>query len=378
MTREGTVTRDTDLLLLCAHGRPDSAAIRKRVQKGIDWSRFLSLAETHHLSSLCYRRLEDACPDLIPPDTLHALREKFRRNVARNLFFAGELHRILAHLDSAGVTALAFKGPVLAWWLYDHPGVREYADLDLLVDQRDLNRAIDVFGSLGFSTHAGMNDQVLPSTHEISLYRTSPPAVVDLHWDLAPPEMGLLLDARNMLPSATTVLVAGRPTRTFGAVDQLLYCAFHGGKHGWRNLAWLADLSALMETRQPDWPRVLAEARRKHLSRALFAGLRLAHDLLGTPVPADIQRLLDRDHASAAIAKRARLLLLNGPAARSLFPSALGNQLSVTEGGFRKIQYLWRKVTEPTTEDWNLARGTRPFRLARKYARRLAAAWSSV
>ena len=378
MTRNPPVAPEAELLCLCARGRPDASAIRRQVAKGIDWPAFLALAKVHHLSSLSCRRLESACAELVPREPLDALRHQFRRNVGRNLFLAGELGRILRCLAAVNIRALAFKGPVLAWWLYDHPGVREFSDLDLLVDGCDLDRAIGLLGVLGYSTRTGLNDKILPSTHEISLFRTAPPAAVDLHWDLAPAEMGLGLDARHMLARATTVLVAGRHVPTFGVEDQLLFCAFHGGKHGWRNLACLADLSALMETRPPDWPRVLAEARRKHLSRALFTGLRLVHDLLGTPVPAEVRKPLERDRGSAAIAKRTRLLLLNGHAGRSLLPGELGDELGVTEGAFRKMRYLWRKIIEPTTQDWERARSARPFRLMWKYAHRLAAGWSQA
>jgi hypothetical protein len=367
------ISREAGLLRCCARGRPDFEKIRDIAAQAIDWSAFLSLAEHHSLASLCCRRLEDACPELVPPEIRAALQCHLQHDSERNLFLTGELLRILDRLSEGGVRALAFKGPVFAWYLYGHPGLRRFQDLDILVDRRDLERAIDLLGTLGLFTDPDDKTRLVPSAHEISLVRTAPPAIVDLHWDMAPPEMGLSLAARNLLPRATTVPVAGRPVLTFSDDDQLLLCAFHGGKHGWRHMAWLADLSALIETHPPDWQHLLAEARRKNLSRALFTGVRLAHDVLGTPVPVEIRKPLERDRASAASAKRARSILLSQPASgRWIFPREVGDQLGIIEGCSRKLGYLWRKITVPTTDDWGLAARVRPLRLMRKYAYRFA------
>jgi hypothetical protein len=372
--RDQSVARETALLFHCARGVPDGIAIRDLVDQGIDWNAFLALAGTHGLTSLCGRRLEQVCPDSIPAGALDALRRHFRLDSERNLFLTGELFRIRDRLAAEGIQALALKGPVLGWWLYGHPGLRRFHDLDLLVEQAELDRAVQLFSELGYYGEVGRNGRlkIVPSGGQISLFRKAPRAEVDLHWNLAPRAMGLGLDARSLMPRAMAVQVGGRSVQTFGLEDQLLLCTFHGGKHGWTNLAWLADLSALIETRTPDWPRLLAEARRKQLSRALFLGLRLVHELLGTPLPAEIRKPLQRDSAAAAIVAETRAFLLNGPARRAILPRELCYEWQLTEGWPRKTAYLWHKITAPSPEDWELPKSTRPFRLVRKYAYRLA------
>ena len=121
-------TREVNLLLECARARADHAAIQALVHAGVDWRSFLALAETHRLSALAGRRLEDAAPGDVPPVVRDELQGHFRRNVERNLFLTGELCRVLARLEAGGVRALAFKGAVLAWWLYEHPGLRQFQD----------------------------------------------------------------------------------------------------------------------------------------------------------------------------------------------------------------------------------------------------------
>ena len=364
------VTSEAALLFRCAAGRPDPTAIQAHAASRIDWRAFAALAESHHLTSLCFRRLSVACADQVPPNILDSMRQHFRRNVERNLYLTGELCRLLKQLEDRGVPALAFKGPVLAWWLYDHPGLREFQDLDVLVEQSHVPRAQEVLKELGYDTG---KTKVVPAEGQLSLLREEPPAMVDLHWELAPRSMGLSLNARSVFPRSMTVPIAGRPVMTFGAEDQLLLCALHGGKHGWTNLSWLADLSALIETRPPDWAHLLAEARRKCLTRALLVGVRLAHDLLDTALPIELSRALDRDPGSAILAREAEEFLLGRPNV-PLFPRELRFELELTEGWSRKVHFLWTKISEPSSEDWEARRSGRPFRLMKKYAYRLARA----
>jgi len=364
---------EASLLFRCSRGRPDPNAVRASIRRGIDWSAFLALAEEHHLRALCFRRLEAICPQLVPPQVLESLRSHFRRNVERNLFLSGELFRILGCLEESGVPALAFKGPVLAWWLYDHPGLREFQDLDILVDERNLPRACTSLQSLEYHADSGPsgNTKIVTSGGQMSLVRANPLAVVDLHWELAPNAMGLALNCESVLPRAQRVSLTGRQVLTLGPEDQILFCALHGGKHGWAKLAWLADLSALIENRPPDWTRLLEDARRMRLSRALHSALWLAWDLLGTPLPAQVWRVLARDIGSAALARELATSLWSDREA-GLFPAGLRCELQLTEGWGRKAQFLWTRITEPSSDDWEMRRTARPFRLMKKYALRLA------
>jgi hypothetical protein len=352
----------------------------------MDWPAFLSFAETHDLRSLCFWRLKQFCPEAIPSETFDRLRERFRGNTDRNLLMTGELFRIIEALERGGVPVAAFKGPVLAWWAYDTPGVREYMDLDLLVHPGDVLRAKYLLGELGYRPEAPMpaeaEARLFKFGGQLVMIRDVPRVIVDLHWDLAPRSMGLSLGAGMLWPQLSLLTIAGRPVLSFDQDTQLILSALHGGKHGWTTLAWLADIAAIIEAGRVDWDRVLADARTKHLSRALFVALGLASDLLKTPLPGEVSKQIRLDPASIALAQEARSYLLNGPSGKPLFPRRLVYQLRFTEGRRRQLELLWRKITEPNIADWEsmqirpsllaLYCVIRPCRLAVKYVRLMA------
>jgi hypothetical protein len=381
------MTPAAELLLQCARRRPDPHAICALAKGGMNWTAFLSAANRHDLKSLAFWRLQQCCPDAIPSETFGELRRHFRRNTDRNLYMTGELFRIVEALDRGGVPVAAFKGPVFAWSIYETPGVREYLDLDVLIHPGDVSHAKNLLRELGYRPEIPLQPeaeaQFFKNGGQLVLIRDNPSAIVDLHWDLAPRSMGLCLGAETLWPRLIPVTTAGRPVLSFDPNDQLMLSSLHGGKHGWTTLAWLADIDAIIETRQVDWDRVLATAHNNRLSRALYLGLRLAHDLLKTPIPGEVMSKIWADSTSAALAREAKSYLINGPGDTSIIPRKVVYQWRLTEGWVRQSQLLWRNVTKPNIADseslkirpsffW-LYYGARPCRLAVKYVSLLAA-----
>jgi len=59
-----------------------------------------------------------AAPVSVPSEFLTEIHEKAARKTIRSLVMAGELARIMSNFGAEGVTAIAFKGPTLAYLAY--------------------------------------------------------------------------------------------------------------------------------------------------------------------------------------------------------------------------------------------------------------------
>ena len=73
-----------------------------------------------------------------------------RCNTRRNLVANGRIVPHLAALEAAGVRAVPYKGPVLAAQAYGDIALRQFADLDIVVPQREIARPFRALASLGY------------------------------------------------------------------------------------------------------------------------------------------------------------------------------------------------------------------------------------
>jgi hypothetical protein len=365
------------LIVECARARPDDADIRRAAVDVADWSHLLDQAAGHGMTPLLYACLSQASPDLVPAPILGRLRESFHAVARGNLKLAAELVRLVALFDRAGIEVVPFKGPAVAWSLYQSPALRQMSDLDLLIRPCDTSRTIDLLISAGYQPPQYPIDlRFFQPYRQMELTSGSTGVAVDLHWSLSPPHLCDRPDMEGVWTRLAPVQVAGRAVRTLGNADLLIFLCIHGAKHVWRSLHWLADLARLIDRAEMDWDGLIAQARARRISRMVFAGLLLAVDLLAASVPADVVNEARADPAASRIAARAqRRIVTNLPFETTIREEFLF-QLSLIERTADKLRYCWGRFN-PTVADRESLRlpaflfpayyAFRPLRLIVKY-----------
>jgi len=356
------------LLLHCARARPDLETLRGLAAEEVDWTALVQQSVLHGLGPIVYWYLNQACPDTVP----EGLHSQFRQNARRNLLATAELLRLLEIFEAASIPLVPFKGPALAWSLYEDPALREMSDLDVLVRPRDVDRAIGLLRSHGYRPWFSCVDRrFFAGSQEMPLVREDGSVAVDLHWGLLPRYFPL--DASVFFERLAPVPIAGRQVPTFCPEDLLLFLCVHNSKHGWTLLASLCDIARLIDRCAVNWDDVLARARASHVSRCLSLSQTLARDLLGAATP-ELRR--------ETLAASAREQLMNGSgdvSARS--------HLALLERLTDKVRF-WQDILRPKLADFESLHipaslfpvyyVARPLRLAAKYgllaARRLLTA----
>src|SRR5437867_6232608 len=84
------------------------------LQQDIDWAYLFLMARSHGMMPLLYWHLNATCPDAVPTASMDYLRDYFHENAQRNLYLTGELRRLLKLFEAQGISAIPYKGPVLA------------------------------------------------------------------------------------------------------------------------------------------------------------------------------------------------------------------------------------------------------------------------
>ncbi len=233
----------------------------------------------------------------------------FQANARKNLYAISELLRILTLLEEKGIKAIPFKGPVLTSILYGNPGLRCYADLDILIAPRDFHRATQILEDLHYAPITPLNSPfqeaiLLKSAYEYSFYSKTRETQIDLHW-------GIYLDwiysprqNDTWWQRTEETFLGNKSLPTLSPEDLLLVLAIHGSLHGWSSLKWISDLAKLMETREMDWSYVFRKAAQKRCRRMTLTSILLANKLLLTPVPDQIRDQVEKDKTAVYLAKK--------------------------------------------------------------------------
>lgn len=367
-------------LLECSSPAPDPEKLSVLLTS-VDWSRLLALAEDHGVTGHLTASLRKLGDSAVPASVRQTLVDRQREQIFYTLKLSAELFRILDQFAAEKIGALVVKGPVLAMQAYGDPAMRSYGDLDLLVRQRDIRRATELMLSAGYEAAvsiAAIDSGKIPGQYLFS--KPDAKLLVELHNDLTLRYFPRRLPLEKFFARQIRVRLDAHDAPALCVEDELVLICIHGAKHFWERLIWIADVTALV-TRQTniDWRRVAESAKEVGAERMLHTGLRLAKNLLNTPLPAATVSMVEADSQSARLAEQIlRWLPAAGYAPPGLFERA-AFRLRMRGGFLAAPAYLLRLSLSPTEEDWQpgpgesphgfLAALRRPFRLARKYGR---------
>ncbi len=286
------------LLLWCSRStltERQAERIRELAQEGVDWARLDELVMRHRVNPLVFRSFTAAAPTLVPQDVMRQMQSRYTANALRNLRLTGELVRVLAQCEAAGIVAVPLKGAVLAQQLYGDVALREFLDLDLLVHPRDLDRMAALLQSCGYVSVPSPNE----SGDERIFLHEGKRAYVEVrgrlfaHWQLP---RSFSLDFDSLSARLGTMTFVGRRIGILSAEDRVLVLCVHGCSHLWQRLAWIADVAELLRnSHDVDWPQALQRARALGVERMVYLGLWLASALLAAELPEPVRQAIDEN-----------------------------------------------------------------------------------
>ncbi|MCZ3367524.1 MULTISPECIES: nucleotidyltransferase family protein [Methanobacterium] len=289
--------RPEDELLLCCARTDVNPEIRDKVlfliQKKLDWDYLLDLASRHRLLPLLYHNLNLICPELVPEDILGELKDYFNVNVCKNLMMTGELIKVLDLLESEGITAIPYKGPVLASMAYGNIGLRQFNDIDLFIDKSDIQNIIKLLTSNGYKLLFGaknLDDLTYIKTQRECLFVSNNGILIEFHWNSQGPHISIK-NSQNLLydpKELVEINMNNQNILSFSPENLLLILCLHNAKHHWDYLSWICDISELIQTSDINWPQVIEKADKLGIKRILFINLILVRNILGLNISEEI------------------------------------------------------------------------------------------
>ena len=208
-----------------------------------------------------------------PPDRAETLPwDPFRAAILGLAIDRATAEAVVA-LRDAGVSSIVLKGPSFDAWLYEAGEPRLYGDIDLLIPQRDGQRAGQVLEALGYLQRSEREPEGVVN-HATVWVRPEDRMHVDLHRTLGgveardiDPWAVLAADTESMQVGGTDVEILSEPARA-------LHVALHAAVPGPNSKKTLIDLSRALE-RLPiaTWEAAGGLAGRLGAQAAFAAGL---------------------------------------------------------------------------------------------------------
>jgi len=156
--------------------------------------------------------------------------QQFSRHLTKiNLQKQHDLLTILRRFESAGIPVILLKGAWLTHAVYEAPGLREMADLDLMVRVEDLEQAVAALRELGYKTGRDLKDLdvEIQRKHHLPSFRREGAIMVELHWNITHEGRDDFVPPDELWERSREVRVGGARARTLSPEDMLLHLCLH-------------------------------------------------------------------------------------------------------------------------------------------------------
>lgn len=272
-----------------------------------------SLANSHGVLPLVYKTLKSLNAERLTPNAnnstpstlplkylLSDLKSEYSQIAHRNMLMSAELIRIMKLLEENHIEALAFKGPTLAQMAYGDITLRQYVDLDILVDESDAFKAGKLMSENGHIAILPLtilsNTICLHTAKDFSLMSEAGGVHTELHWRLFEKKYNISLLSCAIDKKCQTVKINNNKIKTLQNELLLVYLCLHGAKHTFERIEWICDIDRLIRNSTVNWEETISISNQSHAERSFYLGLSLAHHLFYTTLPSNIIQNINSDN----------------------------------------------------------------------------------
>ncbi|PLY04738.1 MAG: hypothetical protein C0625_15825 [Arcobacter sp.] len=280
------ISNDITLIIECCKTEVKSASLEEKISSIKDWVEFVNLSYSHGVFPLVFHALKKF-EKIIPKQIFQQMKTIHMDIVKQNMLMTSELIKVMKLLDKNNITAIPFKGPVLSQMAYGDITLRQYVDLDILIERNNNKKVFELLKTLNYKSvlSTKLLDRKVCSEiiTDFNLKNTFNGVELEFHWQLIEKIFKMNLKYSEIVDCTIEVTVNNYKIKTFSLEHQVVYLAMHGSKHGWERIEWLVDLYRLIKINKDviDWEKVIKLSFLSKSKKSVLTMLYLLKKLFG-------------------------------------------------------------------------------------------------
>jgi hypothetical protein len=293
--------------------------VEKLLQDKIVWEFLFQTADQHRVLPIVYKNLTENFTEVIPQTFFEDLRFWYHNNAIHNKLLLRELSNLADKFKELDIPAIFFKGPIAALSIYENIGLRQFNDLDVLVEEEDYFRAQKHLVKMGY--------QKVTDWEYESGYRHKESGInVDLHRRFDNYRLYSNYNFVQLYGRLETMEVQNTTLPCLTVEDTLINLCINFSKDLFINktkLSQLSDMVNLIDKHQEiNWAGIVKRASKLGVKRILFLCLSLTHQIFGLNTSTELFHQINAQRGL-----------------KSLQTKALGRMINLLSGKCQFLEY---------------------------------------
>lgn len=265
----------------------------------VDWQKFKDSVLYHGLAPFVFLVLKDGL-NLLPAELAGVFKATFSHELRHSHYLQRKFLELHGILEERGVSIIPIKGVALLEDLYEGIPVRPSVDIDVLVREPELDKAIRVLRESDYEMDlGGLKESYWRKRQYHFVFREKQPAakplIVELHWALDYPRK-----QRQLLPDMFGRLrdfrMQDRTVKLLSVEDTFLSLALHQRRFGAAlSLKDVCDMAQVLRKYESsfDWDYLLKQAVSSGLRCTVFFALSQVSIFFQIEAPAYVWKQLN-------------------------------------------------------------------------------------
>jgi hypothetical protein len=280
------------LLLQCCQGNlnKDTRELNGYIsQKPVNWAVFTALVAKHRM----FPQIHDVfrkCRNSIPVEVDDEVAGQASKNLKKMLNLAGELDVLHQLFGNHHIGFISLKGPLMVRQLYGDYSCRQTRDLDILVEESDLDKAISVLSGAGYSLldkyftkNPEKRKLYLKRENHVRFRHPFKMVFIELHWAVS--KYFTTIKTEVIFRNKITFPVQGKEYNTISPAGYFVVLATHGVYHRYELLFWLYDIGHLLTTQGLNHEELMIWANQFKCTTPVKVSIALACSLFELNIP---------------------------------------------------------------------------------------------